>query len=267
MAYLDGRLDEVAIDRYAQADDGSVWYLGEDVFDYRNGVVAITEGTWLAGKEGPPAMITVPKAGQVFRPENVIGIVFEEVEVEVEVEAIGKTVAGPRGPVGGAIVTQELHLDGTFSHKTFAPGYGEFSTGSGDSLEALALAVPTDALPGPVPSRLSFLSTSATGILESARVRDWEAVSTTLRRMNTAWKALRASNPPPRVAARMNDGLTALARLDRTGRQEIDARLRGLRAASDARNLPAAADHAARLGARVRDLAGHHGAPQPNKDD
>ena len=33
-AYLDGRIKEVALDRYAQADDGSVWYLGEDVYDY-----------------------------------------------------------------------------------------------------------------------------------------------------------------------------------------------------------------------------------------
>ncbi len=36
MAYIDGRVEEVAIDLYAQADDGSVWYLGEDVFDYSN---------------------------------------------------------------------------------------------------------------------------------------------------------------------------------------------------------------------------------------
>jgi hypothetical protein len=45
-----------------------------------------------------------------------------------------------------------------------------------------------------------------------------------------------------------------LGTLDRVGRQEINARLRALRAATDARNLPAAADHAARLGARVRAL-------------
>jgi hypothetical protein len=89
-AYLDGRLDEVALDRYAQADDGSVWYLGEDVFDYRNGAAAITEGTWLAGRDGPGAMIMAgdPKAGDVFRPENVIGVVFEEVTVK----SLGKTV-------------------------------------------------------------------------------------------------------------------------------------------------------------------------------
>src|SRR3712207_3714723 len=36
VAYLDGRLHEVAYDFYAQADDGSVWYFGEDVFNFRS---------------------------------------------------------------------------------------------------------------------------------------------------------------------------------------------------------------------------------------
>lgn len=53
-AYLDGRIEEVAYDYYAQADDGSVWYFGEDVFDFRDGAIVVTEGTWLAGRDGPP---------------------------------------------------------------------------------------------------------------------------------------------------------------------------------------------------------------------
>lgn len=40
--------------------------------------------------------------------------------------------------------------------------------------------------------------------------------------------------------------------LDGAGRTEIDTRLRDLRAAADAGNLPAAADHGARLAARLR---------------
>ena len=43
VAYLDWGIHEVAIDFYAQADDGSVWYFGEDVFNYENGIVADTE--------------------------------------------------------------------------------------------------------------------------------------------------------------------------------------------------------------------------------
>ena len=57
VAFLGGSINEVAYDLYAQADDGSVWYFGEDVFDFRDGAIVVTEGTWLAGKDGPAAMI------------------------------------------------------------------------------------------------------------------------------------------------------------------------------------------------------------------
>ncbi len=327
MAYLDGRLEEVALDRYAQADDGSVWYFGEDVFDYRNGAIALTEGTWLAGREGPAAMIMPgdPKVGDVYRTENAPGIVFEEVTVK----SVGKTVAGPRGPVEGGMIAAELHSDGTSEDKIFAPGYGEFRTAGGGDLEALALAVPTDALPGPMPAELASLAESAEGILELARIEDWEGASAALTHMNAAWKTLSAANPPPMVAAGLSEGLAALTRsvkahkpartaqkaidvtqsvldlelryrppaeidgarfylwtqqlrvhaaakdlagvtgdvavlewirdriahtLDAAGRSELDSRLRALRTATDARNLPAAADHAARMGARLRGL-------------
>jgi hypothetical protein len=73
VAYSGGRILEVALDWYAQADDGSVWYFGEDVFNYEDGVVADTDGTWLAGRDGPPGMImpASPGRGQVYRPENI----------------------------------------------------------------------------------------------------------------------------------------------------------------------------------------------------
>ncbi|MDP9304253.1 MAG: DUF3450 domain-containing protein [Actinomycetota bacterium] len=325
MAYLDGRLDEVAIDRYAQADDGSVWYLGEDVFDYRKGAIAITEGTWLAGREGPAAMIMParPKLGNVFRPENAIGIVFEEVTVT----SVGKIVAGPRGPVAGAIVTKELHSDRTTEDKLFARRYGEFRTSGGGDLEALALEVPTDALPGVPPTELQSLSKGANGLLELSRIKEWTAANATIRGMNGDWATLQAGNPPPLIAARLTKNLAALTdavkarkaaqtaqkaidvsqsvldlelrhraqstidaqrfylwtqqlrvdaaaedlagvtgdiavlewirdriteRLGPAGREDVDSRLRALRGATDAKNLRAAADHAARLGARIR---------------
>jgi hypothetical protein len=325
VAYLDGRLTEVALDRYAQADDGSVWYFGEDVFDYAHGAVFATEGTWLAGREGPAAMImpAKPAVGDVYRPENAPGVVFEEVTVA----STGRTVEGPRGAVDGAIVVDELHADGTHEDKAFAPGYGEFRTAGGGDLEALALAVPADALPGPPPDALTTLATSAEGILEAARVRDWAGAAATLERLSASWKIVRADSPPRMIAARVDDGLASLTRavrarqsgrvaqaaidvaqsaldlelrhrppaaidaarfhlwtqqlrvdaatkdrsgvagdvavlewirdriahkLGRAARHEVDTRLGALRTATDAGNLTAAADHAARLGARLR---------------
>ena len=207
-AYLGGRIEEVAIDRYAQADDGSVWYLGEDVFDYRDGEVAITEGTWLAGRDGPPAMIMPadPQVGDVFRAENITGVVFEEITVK----AIDQTIDGPRGPVSGVAIMEELHLDGSTSDKIFAPGYGEFDSSHDGDTETLALAVPTDSISGPPPSGLRLISTSAWGILESARLEDWEAANATLTLTTALWKELRAIPYPPLVIDAMNGALTAL---------------------------------------------------------
>ena len=147
MAFLDGKLQETAIDLYAQADDGSVWYLGEDVFDYdAAGRIVTTEGTWHAGTEGPAAMImpSDPQVGDAHRPENIPGNVFEEVTIT----KVDQTFDGPSGPISGGIVGTETHQDGTLSDKFFAPGYGEFLSTDGPDVEAMALASPTDSLPG-----------------------------------------------------------------------------------------------------------------------
>jgi hypothetical protein len=209
-AYLGGRIEEVALDYYAQADDGSVWYLGEDVYDYdRGGLVDSTLGSWLAGREGPPEMIMPadPKVGDVHRAENIPAIAFEEVEVKTT----DKTVDGPAGPVEGAIVGRELHDDGTYSDKVFAPGYGEFFTGHGGEVEALALAVPTDALEGSPPAELEALSRAAAHVVEPARSGNWELASTGSRTASRAWAAYQREQVPPRLAAEMNRALGALS--------------------------------------------------------
>jgi hypothetical protein len=201
-AYLDGRITEVAIDRYAQADDGSVWYFGEDVYDYEDGTVVVTEGTWLAGRDGPPAMIMPanPTVGDVFRPENIPGIVFEEVRVI----AVDQTVDGPDGKVSGAMIGEELHLDGSTSEKVFAPGYGEFYTASGGEVEALSIASPSDASNEVEPPELKRLLTAAWGLVESARLEEWVAVAAALDRIGADWDVL-SEVAPPLVADRMDE--------------------------------------------------------------
>ena len=83
VAFLDGRIHEVAYDLYAQDDNGNVWYFGEDVYNFPDGSISDTHGTWIAGVDGPAAMImpAAPHPGDVYRPENIPGLVFEEVAV------------------------------------------------------------------------------------------------------------------------------------------------------------------------------------------
>jgi hypothetical protein len=234
VAYLDGRIEEVALDYYAQADDGSVWYFGEDVFNYADGVIADREGTWLAGREAPAAMIMPadPKVGEVYRPENLPGLVFEEVRVKT----VGTTVDGPRGPVEGALVADELHQDGSHELKTFAPGYGEFFTGADGDVEALALAVPADRLAGRVPAGLATLSTGADEAFAHARAKNWPAATATLRRMTAAWATLRIGGVPPRLEPQMGRAVGALTRaID--ARDSIRARQAALDVAQSALDL------------------------------
>jgi hypothetical protein len=208
VAYLDGEITEVALDRYAQADDGSVWYFGEDVIDYRDGAAWFTEGTWLAGRDGPPAMVMPPhpELGDVFRVENVLGIVFEELTV-VETD---KTMSGPDGPVTGAIVVDELGLDGGHSRKTLAPAYGEFLTRGGGELEAVAVSTPANALPGGSPVEIRRLLTAAWGTLEYARAEDWELAEASVRRIDTQLALVDQTQPPPRVERLLHEAARRL---------------------------------------------------------
>jgi hypothetical protein len=238
LAFSDGRIDEVALDWFAQADDGSVWYFGEDVFNYQDGVLKDTSGTWQAGRDGPAAMImpASPKVGTAYRSENIPGLVFEEVTVK----AVGQTVSGPSGPVDGAFTASELHMDGKREDKIFAPGYGEFSTGNpkGD-LEQASLAVPTDSRPGPLPAELDALSAAVREAFEQAGRNQWAGAAAAGRSLQTAWDAYRSGGMPELLEQQMTRDIDALERAVaarrpaaahqaalRVAQNELDLRLR-----------------------------------------
>jgi hypothetical protein len=208
VAYLDGRIHEVAYDYYAQADDGSVWYFGEDVFNFENGAIADTHGTWIAGKDGPAAMIMPgdPSVGDTYRPENVPGLVFEEVTVK----SVDQPLEGPLGTINGGLIVQELHMDGTYEDKTFAPGYGEFYTAGGGDVEALAMAVPTDATSGSVPEGLATLSSRAMDAFEASRNEVWGAAVAAADDVAAAWDAYRGTEVPRMIEPRMDRAVGAL---------------------------------------------------------
>ena len=209
VAYLDGRLHEVAYDLYAQDDTGAVWYFGEDVFNFAGGAIADTHGTWIAGKDGPAAMIMPadPQVGDVYRPENIPGLVFEEVTVM----SVDQLLEGPVGTIEGGLVIEELHMDGFTEGKSFAPGYGEFFTGGGGDVEALTLAVPTDALPGSVPPELERMTGGALSVFEAVASSRWDLASSSLADVTAAWDHYRSGDVPSRIESRLNRALAATA--------------------------------------------------------
>jgi len=208
-AFLGGSITEVAYDLYAQADDGSVWYFGEDVFDFRDGAIVVTEGTWLAGRDGPAAMIMPgdPQVGDVYRTENAPGFVFEEVTVR----SVSETLDGPLGPIEGGMLASELHADGATEDKIFAPGYGEFFTAGGGDVEALAMAVPTDAASGSMPPELTTIPQAALSVLDHAGKGDWKAASAAVSDVVAAWKRYGSGEVPRLIEPVMRRTLNGLA--------------------------------------------------------
>jgi len=242
-AYGDGRVLEVARDFFAQADDGAVWYFGEDVENYVDGVLDNTDGTWLAGKDGPPGMIMPadPQVGDVYRPENIPGFVFEEVTVK----SVTETVDGPRGPISGALLVEELLMDGVLEDKIFAPGYGEFMAKvvSEDELVTVSIGVPLDAVSGGMPAEVTRLATASADIFQAAGAGDWDSVTAALTSLTPAWSTYAATGVPP---------LTA---------DEVDVALQALTTAADAQDDAATQQAANNLGYVVTDLRLRHESP------
>jgi hypothetical protein len=145
--------------------------------------------------------------GNVYRPENAPGVVFEEVRVE----KIDQTVAGPSGNISGAIEVSELHMDGKREGKVFAPGYGEFSTGSetGD-LEAVSLASPTDRRQGAAPAEFAALSAAVDAVYQAAAEEDADLLTQASPGLNAAWDAVRAKGIPPQMESQMRVDLEEL---------------------------------------------------------
>jgi len=229
VSFIGGRVSEVTFDWYAQDDTGAVWFFGEDVTRYEDGVVLDHEGSWQAGEDGAkPAMMmpAQPRVGDVFRTEDVPDAIVEEVVVK----ELGVTVPGPRGPVPGAMVGQELHiLEGLAEDKTFAPRYGEFISGIGSNTEVMALDLPVDARQGPPPAELTAIVDGAAADLEAADTANWAGIASAGDAVEAAWARYKAAGDvPPLLAIQMDRAVRSLTG-DALSPAEADRNVEGVR--------------------------------------
>jgi hypothetical protein len=120
---INGQLEEVALDYFAQDDDGTVYYLGEDVDNYKDGKVVAHEGAWLYGKDTKVLGVIMPahpRVGQKFSPENV-GKITKENDVVV---SLSEKASVPAGKFENCLKVRETNSDGETEEKLYAPGVG-----------------------------------------------------------------------------------------------------------------------------------------------
>jgi hypothetical protein len=117
------QLAEATVDYFAQADDGTVYYLGETVDEYQNGKVVGHAGAWMYGvdTQTPGVLLPAhPNIGDKFQSENVPRITREDDEVV----SVSETVTVPMGTYKDCLKIKEALSDGTIEYKLYAPGVG-----------------------------------------------------------------------------------------------------------------------------------------------
>jgi hypothetical protein len=131
--YEDGELVESTRDYYAQHEDGTVYYMGEDVDDYEDGEVVGHHGAWLHGQDGAQAgefMPADPQAGDEFEQEKAPGIA-EDMSTVV---AVDQEVTVPAGTFSACIKTEDFDpLGPATEFKFYCPDFGLVREESDDS--------------------------------------------------------------------------------------------------------------------------------------
>lgn len=144
---IDDEVIEDTFDWFAEAPDGSVWYLGEISLNYEDGFLESLEGSWRTDHEGAlPGIVMpgTPVAGDVFRAEYLVN----EAEDIVEVIALDQTVTIGLGTYTGCLQMQDTTplSPGEIEWKYYAPGIGmilEVKPDTGETVELVEIIEPT----------------------------------------------------------------------------------------------------------------------------
>jgi hypothetical protein len=117
-------LKEISLNYYAQTQDGTVCYFGEEVDIYEGGVVVSHEGAWRADTRGNAPGIFMPadpQVGMTYQQESAPGIA----EDQATIVSAGKTVTVPAGTFNDTIRVRDFNpLDGSRGFKVYALDVG-----------------------------------------------------------------------------------------------------------------------------------------------
>jgi len=123
--FEDGEMVEVSRNFYAQAQDGTVCYFGEDVDDFEDGMLVGHGGAWRAGEDGNlPGIIMPgnPTVGMVYSQEVAPGVAEDQAEILL----FGETIDVPAGEFSDTLTTLDCNPqeNGATDEKVYIRGIG-----------------------------------------------------------------------------------------------------------------------------------------------
>jgi hypothetical protein len=140
--YEDGEIVEVTRDYHAQDAEGNVWYFGEDVDNYEDGVLVDHDGSWIAGEGENRASLFMPAEPRVFATLLQEQAPGEAEDISTVVET-GLTVTVPAGTFTDCVKTVDVNpLEATSEFKHYCPGAGVVREENADGvIELVSLAL------------------------------------------------------------------------------------------------------------------------------
>ena len=100
-----------------------MFYLGEDVDEYKDGKIVGHSGTWHFGRDTQSPGVLFPaqaKVGDKFMSEDV----SKEIHENDEIVSLTESVASPAGTYTNCIKEKEVLADGDIEFKYYARGIG-----------------------------------------------------------------------------------------------------------------------------------------------
>ena len=138
--YVNGELKEQTVDWFAQDSAGNVWYMGEDVRDFEDGVMVSTKGSWKAGVDGAApgiAMPAEPIPGEFIASEYLPGVAQDQTEI-IALEVPVKLADGTEHICLQTKEWSPLDPD-EVEYKYYAPGTGLVKEGNVDGSDEIEL--------------------------------------------------------------------------------------------------------------------------------
>lgn len=145
---VEGQLTEETYDWYAQDKDGNVWYLGEDVSNFVNGVLVNHSGSWEWGVDGAlPGIIMWADPAAHVNEEYYQEYYTGEAEDQGQVLSATENVSIPFGSFGNVIMTYDFSaIDPDLKeNKFYASGIGllkEIDMSTGEEVVLIEFAPP-----------------------------------------------------------------------------------------------------------------------------
>jgi hypothetical protein len=172
--YLDGQLHEIAIDWFAQDEEGNVWYFGEATTEYENGIPVSTAGSWEAGVDGAQAGIIMeahPAKGDTYAQEVAPPVAQDMATVL----SLHRHVTVPYGSFKNCLETEEFSplKPGFVEHKFYARGIGFLKaiavSGGHETLDLVGISHDEgdDSNSGDIVSRTNILDTGSMAVRDS----------------------------------------------------------------------------------------------------